>query len=131
MTNLSGMNTYSYSSVLTGSSGKIYVPVSANMVMYSQFEHISGFAASEHQQGVAVDKVQILNRLIEQLSTMKHTQPKTVSQENITLDEKQVDALIKDYQEKIQDTLALAKAIPYATGGAPNLAAGAMVDLTA
>lgn len=131
MTNLGAMNTYSYSSVLSGSSGKIYVPVAANMVMYSQLEHISGFAASEHQHGVAIDKVQILNRLIEHLSSMKHIQPKTVTQENITLDEKQVDALIKDYQAKIQDTLALAKAIPYATGGAPNLASGAMVDLTA
>jgi hypothetical protein len=131
MTNLGAMNTYSYSSVLSGSSGKIYVPVAANMVMYSQLEHISGFAASEHQHGVAIDKVQILNRLIEHLSSMKHTQPKTVSKENITLDEKQVDALIKDYQAKIQDTLALAKAIPYATGGAPNLASCAMVDLTA
>ena len=131
MTNFGGINPYSYSNVLSGSSGKIYVPVAANMVIYSQLEHISGFAASEHQQGVAVDKVQILNRLIEQLSAMKHTQPKTVSQESITLDEKQVDALIKDYQAKIQDTLALAKQIPYATGGASNLAAGAMVDLTA
>ena len=130
MTNLSAMNTY-YSNILSGSSGKIYIPVPANMVMYSQFEHISGVAASEHQNGVTVDKVHILNRLIEQLSAMKHTQPQTVAQDNITLDDKQVDAMIKDYQAKIQDTLALAKAIPYATGGAPNLAAGTMMDLTA
>ena len=81
MTNFGGINPYSYSNVLSGSSGKIYVPVAANMVIYSQLEHISGFAASENQQGIAIDKVQILNRLIEQLSAMKHTQPKTVSHE--------------------------------------------------
>ena len=131
MTNLGAMNTYSYSSVLSGSSGKIYVPVAANMVMYSQLEHISGFAASEHQHGVAIDKVQILNRLIEHLSSMKHTQPKTVAENNITLDEKQVDAMIKDYQSKIQDTLAIAKAIPYATGGAAALTSGSMLNFTA
>ena len=130
MTNLSTMNAY-YGNVLTSSTGKIHVPVAANMVMYSQLEHISGVAASEHQHGIALDKVQILNRLIEHLSSMKHTQPKTVAENNITLDEKQVDAMIKDYQSKIQDTLAIAKAIPYATGGAPALTSGSMLNFTA
>ncbi len=92
---------------------KFYIPVPQNQVIYSQFEHISGFAApgkvsQEGQPGVTVDKVQILNSLIEHLVTMKTQE--TLSSGVSKLSDNQIDSLIKEYQGKIHDTLAADKA---------------------
>lgn len=121
------INPYHYQN-LSSNNSKIYVPVSPSLVIYSQFEHISGFAAGENQQGVAIDKVQILNRLIDQLVSMQNKNVIAKPENNTALNENQVDALIKDYQAKIQDTLALSKAIPYAMGGASAPASGVLFN---
>ena len=55
----------------TASSNKIYVPVNKNAVLYSHFEHVSGFVANKGQNGVSVSKIQILNAMIDHLSSIK------------------------------------------------------------
>ncbi|MDR1748807.1 MAG: hypothetical protein LBR47_07090 [Spirochaetaceae bacterium] len=95
---------------------KFYVPVPQNQVIYSQFEHISGFAApkaasSGVQSGVTVDKVQILNSLIDQLVTMKTRE--TASASVSKLSDNQIDSLIKEYQGRIHNALSTDQANPY------------------
>ena len=46
MVNSISLNAYSYGGILSGSSGKLYVPVNPASVIYSQFDHISGVASS-------------------------------------------------------------------------------------
>lgn len=130
---LTSMNAYSYTGVVTTRSmaGKLCVPVQPSMVMYTQFEHISGIAADKGQSGISIDKIQILNRLIDQLVNMKQ-KPSISSEENkLTLSEDQVDALIKNYQEKIQTTISTAQGNPYALGGAAIPSAGIAFDIAA
>ncbi len=123
------LNSYSYMSGFGGgSSGKIYIPVSPANVMYSQFDHISGYATSQGERGVSVSRVHILNSLIDQLVSIKKNPTKaSIGTENLS--DEQLDAKIKDYQSQIKASLDVAKNIPYAltpsapTGIAVNIAA--------
>ena len=49
MVNSISLNAHNYSGIVSGSSGKLYVPVSPNSVIYSHFDHISGVAAKANQ----------------------------------------------------------------------------------
>ncbi len=101
------LNAASYNGLLSPtSSGRLYVPVQPSLVKYAQLSHVHGTAAKAGQKTVPLDKVHILNTLIEQLVNMKKDTFKT---ENITdLTDSQKDALIKGYQEQIHAALAVA-----------------------
>lgn len=131
LSRITSMNAYSYSNVLNNGipGGKLVVPVNPSMVIYTQFEHVAGVAAAKGQSGVAVDKVVILNRLIEQLSSMKKKPPVSDAEKIISLSDKQVDALIKDYQQQLQNTLSAAKMNPYVTAGAAAPQTGAIFNI--
>lgn len=98
---IGNINAFSYSSMIGGSSGKLYVPVNKAALIYSSFDHVQGVAAKSGQNGVSISKIQILNALIDHLSSVKN-QPK----ESITdISDQQADALIKSYQQQIQQTV--------------------------
>ena len=98
-----------YSSIISyggmadsGAAGKLYVPVSRSALLYSHFDHVSGVAAGNGQQGVSISKIRILNSLIDRLSTIKN-QPK----ESITdISDDQAQVLIEQYQKQLQQTVA-------------------------
>ena len=76
-----------------------------------QFEHVSGYASkSNPDSGISVSKINILNTLIDQLVKIQSdtTKPKLPTD----LTDSQVDILIKDYQDKIQTALNVAKTNP-------------------
>ncbi len=108
---------------------KIYVPVSPGLVIYSQFEHVSGIAISGNQKGVTITKVSILNALIDRLIDMK--QKPEIPSEKTALTDDQVDALIKNYQSQIKDSLNLAQGNPYALGGGTTPQAGVLFNIAA
>lgn len=109
-------NAYSYSNNFSSSSaGKLYVPVSKSALLYSHFDHVSGVAAKNGQSGVSISKIQILNSLIDRLSSIK-SQPKELVTE---ISNEQADALIKNYQEQIQMAV---KTQPQIMAGAKPLA---------
>ena len=112
------------------SSGKLYVPVSPALVGYTQFEHVKGVAAASGSGGVNISKIKVLNTLIDRLVEMK--QQPSVSKDSQELSEPQVDALISDYQNKIQSIVNVAKANPYALGGgSPVAQPGALFSIAA
>lgn len=132
MSGISNMNASTYTNYVSSNvgSGKIVVPVSPSMVAYTQFEHVQGVAVSEGQNGVDIDKVEILNRLINQLVSMKQIPPVSgVSEDDLGMTEDQVDNLITDLQERIKDAIALAESKPYALPGAPIPDTGTILDI--
>lgn len=134
MSGISNMNASTYTNIVSNNvgSGKICVPVSPSMVAYSQFEHVQGVAVSDGQTGVNINKVEILNRLIDQLVTMKQTPPvSNISEDDSGMTESQVDVLINDCQSKIKDAIALAEANPYSLPGAPLPQTGIIFNINA
>lgn len=92
-------------------SNKLYVPVPPSQVVYSQFEHVSGYAEDNGTQGVSITKAYLLNSIIDGLSAAKqNTQTKA---QTVGLDNGQLDALIQNYQKQLQT--ALTQAAPFAS----------------
>ena len=58
--------------------------------------------------------------------------PEILSEEaKITISDEQVDVLIKDYQDKIQTTIAQAEGNPYIMGGSAMPLNGVAIDFAA
>ena len=85
----------------SGTASKMYVPVNKSSLIYSHFDHVSGVAAKKGQQGVSISKINILNTLIDNLSSIKSGKRPTVS---ATTDE-QLDTLIENYQTQIKQAV--------------------------
>ena len=119
-----------YSSIISyggmansGAAGKLYVPVSRSALLYSHFDHVSGVAAGNGQQGVSISKIRILNSLIDRISAIKN-QPK----ESITdISDDQAQVLIEQYQKQLQQTVAQQS---FALAGAKPMA-GALFQIDA
>lgn len=118
MTNLRNLSPYSYNAVASsGANGKLYVPVSPSSVIYAQFDHISGVPVKGSQRGVSVSKIQILNTLIENLSKIRaNAKTNPVVKEN-ELSDRQLDVLIKSFQDQIKQTVKNASVVPYSLAG--------------
>ncbi|OJF77154.1 MAG: hypothetical protein BKP49_03190 [Treponema sp. CETP13] len=126
------LNPNTYSHFIQGgiANGKLVVPVAPANVIYSQLKHISGISTkSSTNDGVSISKVRILNTLIDRLVTMNQKLPKTDNP--MELSENQVDALIKDYQQKIKNTVAVAQANPYSLSGGTPPSTGSLFTLAA
>ncbi len=116
VSNISNVNIFSYSSV-AANSGKVKVPVQPNLVVYSQLEHISGVAARQNQRGVNINKIQILNTLIDRLTAAK--QNPTPSSVDPVTDTKQIDALIKNFSDQVQLAVSAADSTIFAVPTVP------------
>lgn len=108
------LSTYSYSYASThNASGKVAVPVKPYMVIYSQLEHISGYADPKGSNSISLNKVYMLNTLIDKVfSSNVDSASKKI--DTTGLSEEQLDSMISDYQAKLQTQLSTAKANPYA-----------------
>ena len=95
-------NAYSYSGAIGAAAGKLYVPVSRNALLYSHFDHVSGVAAGNGQQGVSISKIRILNSLIDRISAIQNKPKESISD----ISDDQAQALIEQYQKQIQQTVA-------------------------
>lgn len=110
-----GLASFSYSnSSIVAAAGKMYVPVSKSALLYSHFDHVSGVAAGNGQNGVSISKLRILNSLIERVSAIKNEPAKPVKD----LSPDQADALIQNYQKQLQQALQT----PYILNGAQPMA---------
>jgi hypothetical protein len=105
--------------------GRMSLPVSPTVYIYSHFKHVTGVPAPEGTQGINISKLKILDTLIEQLVRMKK-QPSPYFGEPGENAEKRIDALIDQYQKQIHS--AQAAATPY-TPVAP--ASGAFFNIIA
>jgi hypothetical protein len=121
------MNTFSSVGFAISASkdGKMSVPVSSSNYIYSHFKHISGIRADEGVRGVTINKIKILDSLIEQVSqSKKEPEPTSVS-----MSDEYLDALIEQYKTQIRQTVLASTASPYNT--APMVPMGMIFDLVA
>ena len=100
------LNAASYNNVFSSSSGALFVPVKPSAVIYSQFDYVHGTAVKNGQNGVPLNKVRILNTLINQLVSMKQKTSTHSESELELMSEDQKDALIKEYQQQIKATVS-------------------------
>ncbi len=99
------LNAFTYRNVFSASSGRLYVPVKSSAVVFSQFDYVRGTPAEKGERGVPVDRIRILNTLIDQLVSMKKS---PISKEDVTeLSDSQRDSLIQSYQNQIKQSVAV------------------------
>jgi hypothetical protein len=104
------------------------LPVAPSAYIYSHFKHVSGVPAPEGTQGVTLNKLKILDVMIEQLSQIKNRpEPELASRESMSDD--QINAFIDQYESQIRQAQAANAAMPY--NPAPAAAQGAMFNLVA
>ena len=80
--------------------------------MYSHFEHVSGVAAGSGQNGVSINRLRILNSLIERVSALKNEKPATVKSLGSNEIEKMIQAYQKEMKAAMKNTYALSGARP-------------------
>lgn len=107
VSNAVSMNASTYQHLFAGGTGALYIPVNPNAVVYSQFSHVHGIAASAGQRGVPVSRVKILDTLINQLVSMKN-KPSLSKDDVLELSDAQKDMLIKNYQDQINTAVKMA-----------------------
>jgi hypothetical protein len=103
------------------------LPVAPSSLIYSHFEHVSGVPAPDGSRGVTINRLKILNVLIEQLGQIKK-QPQNAGPAG-PLSEERIDALIEQYEGQIRSARAAGAAMPYKPQPAAPL--GAIFSLTA
>lgn len=104
-----------YTNISSSNAAKLYVPVSKSVVLYSHFDHVSGFVAKNGQNGISISKIQILNTLIDHLSSIKSGKiPAAVK--NSTPE--QIDSMITNYQTQIRQAVKAADSVPNGVAGA-------------
>jgi len=81
--------------------GRMSVPVSPSSFIYSQFKHISGVPAPDGMSGVSINKLKILDTLIDQISKMKK-QPEPKIDIKMDDSDTQFNSLIEKYQDQIR-----------------------------
>ena len=74
-------------------------------------------AAQKDQRGINITKIQILNTLIDRLTSAK--QNSTPDAVDATVDEKQIDALIKNFSDQVQLAVSAAESTIFAVPTIP------------
>jgi len=64
-------NTFPNIYAISAAGSRVAVPVSPSAYIYSHFEHVSGVPAPEGESGVNINKLKIIDTLIDRLSKMK------------------------------------------------------------
>jgi hypothetical protein len=111
------------------------LPVAPSAYIYSHFEHVSGVPASEGVQGVAINRLKILDTLIEQLVRLKK-QPEPSWGAAGETSEERLDALIEQYESQIRTARTVSvqsagAALPYSPAAVSAAPAGAIFNLVA
>ncbi|MDR0315842.1 MAG: hypothetical protein LBH97_02965 [Treponema sp.] len=106
--------------------GRMSLPVSPSSYIYSHFKHVSGVPAPEGVRGVNINRLKILDTLIEQLSQMKK-QPAPSFGESGESHEKRINAMIEQYQGQVKAAQAASSFAPY---GPAAPAAGAVFSFS-
>jgi hypothetical protein len=103
---------------------KITVPVHPSQALYANFRHVAGVPAQDGAAAVGIDRLQILEVLIDQLESV-NSQPLAAPKD---LSSTRVDALIQQYGSEIH-AIATAPTQPYAA--VPPIVPGALFSIAA
>jgi hypothetical protein len=101
--------TYLYSSRY--GEGRAAVPVERSQAIYANFRHVSGVAAAEGSPAYSIDKLHMLDIMIDRLRSAK-TEPLAAAEAPSSLSSARVDALIQQYGAELH-AAAAASSLPY------------------
>lgn len=101
------LNPSSYKTLFSTSSGILSVPVKPSAVIYTQLDYVHGVSAGNGQAGVPVNRLRILNTLINQLVSMKKQSHAPSNMDDLSDEHK--DELIKKYQQEIKNAVSQAQ----------------------
>lgn len=117
----------SYAHAAGSGAGRISLPVPASQLLYSGFEHVTGVPAPEGGTALSIDRLKILDVLIDRLSSVK-SEPLAAREAPSSLTSGRVDALIEQYGSELH-ALAAAPSLPYAQ--VPSIPSGSLFSLAA
>jgi hypothetical protein len=106
------------------------LPVSHANYIYSHFRHVSGTLAPDGVRGVPINRMKMLDVLIDRLAQLKKQAGTGTT--TLPVSEDQVDALIEQYEQQIRQVSASQTAaitIPYQS--VPTTQPGAIFNLVA
>jgi len=106
--------------------GKMSLPVDSSLLIYSNFEHVSGILAPKGTQGVSISKLNLLDVLIGMVNRINKT-PAAQTPANIN-PTKGVDAIIESLEKQIRQAKASSKVMPYYPS--PNADSGILFSLS-
>jgi len=109
-----------------GQHGKMALPVDSSLLIYSNFEHVSGIIAPEGTHGVSISKLNLLDVLIGMVNNV-NKKPASQSPANIN-PTKGVDSIIENLEKQIRQAKAASKAMPYRPS--PNAESGMLFNLS-
>jgi hypothetical protein len=102
--------------------GKMSLPVNPSSLIYSYFKHVSGVAAPEGTNGIAISKLNLLDVLIGQINKIGRSDHfKAAGAKNI-------DGLIENYGAQLRQAKSTGEAMPYLQS--PSTQSGAVFSLT-
>lgn len=108
------------------SSGRISIPVSRAQTPYAQFKYVQGIPTSNQGRAVPMNRLRVLNNLIDSLVTKKET---AATRPNLShLSNKAIDAMIDQFAGELHNAVS-APAVPYA--GSLAYSSGSLFNMTA
>ena len=93
--------------------GRVSVPVSSSSYIYSHFRHVSGVPAPDGEAGVSINRIKIIDTLIEQISRMKQEPfpfPRGTEEDS----DVRINAMIEQYHNQVRNLQAANVNNPYA-----------------
>jgi len=106
--------------------GKMSLPVDPSLLIYSNFEHVSGMVPPKGIQGVSISKLNLLDVLIGMVSRINKA-PVTQVPENVD-PTKGVDTLLENIENHIRQAQTANEAMPYLPS--PNAENGLVFNLS-
>lgn len=100
-----------YAFVAQSGGGRVTLPVAPSQVIYSNFAHVSGVMASPGEPVASIDRLKILDTLIDRLSRMK-SEPLDAAERPEGMSAERIDALIQQYGSELRSK-AVAPPAPY------------------
>ena len=97
--------------------GRTSVPVNPSAYIYSHFKHVSGVPATEGESGVSINRLKIIDTLIEQIARLKK-EPEPELSLSLDLQEQEndirINELIEQYHRQVRDLQTASMGNPYA-----------------
>ena len=111
---------------MRNSSGRISMPVSRIQSPYAQFKYVQGVPASSQGHAVPLNRLRVLNNLIDSLVSLKDGNVSRVKTSGLS--DKAIDALINQYAGELHTAIS-SQAGPYTAGA--SYTTGSLVNVTA
>jgi hypothetical protein len=93
--------------------GRVSLPVSPSSLIYSQFKHVSGVPAPEGVRGVNINRLKIIDTLVEQLARLKQEPEELLAGKEMDW-ESRLNAMINQFQNQVRTAQAATANSPYA-----------------